>query len=255
MKGTRVRSRGALVAVLFALFLLLGLTPLLAQGPDGAVVAVATQLEIEATLLFEDRAEHDKLSRQRSEMSGRLSAAHSTMDGLVQSAQDTTVDRIAELRTTIDAMEAARSGVLHSERILVDRIQDRLKKLRLLEVRLIELRGRTVESGGALSGSWSLVLLPTDLHGTATLEQSGTIITGTYRLDGGWSGSLQGTLVNRKVHLVRIDSKLGRSMEFEGYISPDRQQIRGSWLDYELAGGDGATGQWSARRMSATEEP
>ena len=82
------------------------------------------------------------------------------------------------------------------------------------------------------------------------VSQSGALVTGTYRLEGGWTGSVQGTLVERKVYLVRIDSKLGRSMELEGALSGDRKQIRGSWLRYELAGSEGGSGQWSARRRS-----
>ena len=85
-------------------------------------------------------------------------------------------------------------------------------------------------------------------NGAFNLIQTGTLISGTYRLAGGWSGSLQGTLVNRKVYLVRIDSKLGRSMEFEGALSPDGETIRGVWLNYDLGSAGGAEGQWSATR-------
>ena len=77
----------------------------------------------------------------------------------------------------------------------------------------------------------------------------GAVINGTYELEGGWTGSLQGTLVNRKIFLVRIDSKLGKSMELEGYLSSDGERSRGSWLNYELAGSEGATGQWTAERQ------
>ena len=35
------------------------------------------------------------------------------------------------------------------------------------------------------------------------------------------------------------------------YLSTDGDRIRGSWLNYELAGGEGATGQWSAQKQKA----
>ncbi|HXV75742.1 MAG TPA: hypothetical protein VD788_05430, partial [Candidatus Polarisedimenticolaceae bacterium] len=60
--------------------------------------------------------------------------------------------------------------------------------------------------------------------------------------------SLQGTLVKRKVYLVRIDSELGKSMELEGFLSTDGSTIKGSWLNFELAGAEGSTGQWSATK-------
>jgi hypothetical protein len=91
--------------------------------------------------------------------------------------------------------------------------------------------------------------MPLQHRGTFNLRQSGAIISGTYRLDGGWSGSLQGTLVNRKVYLVRIDSKLGKSMELEGVLSSDGETIRGTWLNYELGAGDGSSGQWAANKQ------
>jgi hypothetical protein len=79
----------------------------------------------------------------------------------------------------------------------------------------------------------------------------GTLVSGTYELDGGWSGSLQGTLVDRKVFLVRIDSKLGRMMELEGFLAAEGDRVRGTWLNYELAGGEGSTGHWSATKRAA----
>ena len=60
--------------------------------------------------------------------------------------------------------------------------------------------------------------------------------------------SLQGTLVNRKVYLIRIDSQLGRSMEMEGVLSVEGDRIRGSWLNYDLSAEGGAEGQWTASR-------
>jgi hypothetical protein len=76
------------------------------------------------------------------------------------------------------------------------------------------------------------------------------VITGTYRLQGGYSGSLQGTLVNRKLYLVRIDSRLGKMMELEGFVGSDDNTLRGTWLNYELAGAEGSTGHWSATRRA-----
>jgi len=88
--------------------------------------------------------------------------------------------------------------------------------------------------------------MPIEQRGSCVLRQTGAVVSGTYRLQGGYSGSLQGTLVNRQVYLVRIDSQLGKMMELEGFLSSDGKQIRGTWLNYELAGADGARGHWSA---------
>jgi len=90
--------------------------------------------------------------------------------------------------------------------------------------------------------------MPLQQRGTFSLRQSGTLVSGTYELAGGWTGSVQGTLVKRKVFLVRIDSELGKSMELEGFLSIDGSKIKGTWLNYALSGGEGSTGEWSATK-------
>jgi hypothetical protein len=134
---------------------------------------------------------------------------------------------------------------------LIRKIRDRRRRAALLAERIDVLEGPALEAAGALTGTWDMVLLPLDQRGVITLEQSGALVSGTYRLDGGWTGSLQGTLVDRKVFLVRIDSQLGKMMELEGFLSSEGDQIRGTWLNYDLAGGDGATGHWSADKRTA----
>ena len=160
--------------------------------------------------------------------------------------------RLIQLAGQLENAEADRVALLAVERMLVDRIGQHLQRLELIE-RQIDGLEAPEENEGTLTGAWDLVLMPARQRGTALLRQTGALVNGTYRLEGGWSGSLQGTLVNRKVFLVRIDSKLGKSMELEGYLSDDGKRIRGTWLDYELAGGDGATGQWTALRQTDSD--
>ena len=94
---------------------------------------------------------------------------------------------------------------------------------------------------------------PSNQRGVFRISQTGTVVTGTYELEGGWTGSLQGTLVGRKVRVIRIDSKLGRYMELEGFLSPDGQQLRGTWLSYDQSGGQPPHGNWSAKRGTPPE--
>lgn len=225
-------------------------TPAPAAGDD-AVVAVETQQAVEATMLAEDFERLDRVSRLRAGLEESLDALYRAQRSALRDATAEAVPRIERLTLEIERNEAERTQLVAGERRLVERIREGRRRVELLEGQLQALRAREREEAGPLSGRWTLVLLPMEQRGTFELVQTGTLLSGTYRLDGGWTGSLQGTLVNRKVYLVRIDSKLGRSMEFEGYLSSDGQQIRGSWLNYELAGGEGSTGQWSARKRSA----
>lgn len=222
----------------------------LPSGVD-AVVAVSAAVEIERTLLEEDTRRYRQLAARRSRSVERLAELYRSLDLAVERDDPAASALVTALMDQIEQGERDRAAMIAGERSLVDRISERLRKIGLLEERIASLEARVEDSSGALTGQWDVTLLPTDISGVFTISQSGTLLSGTYRLEGGWTGSLQGTLVNRKVYLVRIDSKLGRSMELEGYLSSDGSRVRGTWLDYELAGQQGSTGQWSAVRRAS----
>lgn len=217
---------------------------------EAAVAAIAADLSVERTLLDEALERHRQIGGRRAALLERLRELYGDLDRRVGAAGTTGAPAgIEGLLLQIDAAEAERGRLVASERGLVEQIVVQSRRVTLLEQQRSELAGRLVtQEAGTLSGAWDVTLLPLEQKGSFELRQSGTLISGTYRLDGGWSGSLQGTLVNRKVYLVRIDSRLGKSMELEGYVAADGRTIRGTWLNYELAGADGSTGQWSASR-------
>jgi len=194
----------------------------------------------------------EKLAARRAAIDGNVELLHESLDAAVREEEVPDPQRLIQLAGQLESAEADRVALLAVERMLVDRIGQHLQRLELIE-RQIDGLEAPEENEGTLTGAWDLVLMPARQRGTALLRQTGALVNGTYRLEGGWSGSLQGTLVNRKVFLVRIDSKLGKSMELEGYLSDDGKRIRGTWLDYELAGGVGATGQWTALRQSDSD--
>jgi len=216
----------------------------------GALAAATASLDIDKTLLQQDRERYAELARRRNDATNRLSELYLRLTDAVQRDDGGGPARIEQLIDQVDQAEGDRAEIRVAQRVLVDRITERLRRMALLEQQIQELAGMHQEAGGPLSGSWEMVLLPATQRGSCVLQQSGAVVSGTYELDGGWNGSFQGTLVGTKVYLVRIDSKLGRMMEFEGVLSADGDRMRGSWLNYELAGGEGGSGQWSATRKS-----
>lgn len=245
---TRARTVGFLVAAMLAARG--GAVAEDAERPPAAVEAVTATVEVERTLLREDMERHERLAAERARMAIRLAESYAELDAAFRRNDPLFPRSLEEARTKVDAAESARAELLLREAALLEKVSDRLRRIRLLEERLAVLEDRVQEVAGPLSGRWDVALLPSGVHGTFSLVQSGTLVSGTYQLDGGWTGSLQGTLVNRKVHLERIDSKLGRSAEFEGYLSSDGSRVRGTWRSYELAAQDPASGQWSAVRRA-----
>jgi hypothetical protein len=245
MRAGRQRGAWRLIAALLAL----GLSgaSVAAPAPADAVLAVA---EVERAMLEEAQARFAALERRAADLVAEIDLLRSALATAVQERESPDPRRIVQLAEQLERKESERAGLATAEQRLVDRIAQHLQRLEQLELQAEGLRAEGEPTAGQLTGTWSLVLMPAGQRGTALLTQSGALLTGTYQLDGGWTGSLQGTLVNRKVFLVRIDSKLGKSMELEGFLSDDGKRIRGSWLDYELAGGEGASGQWTAERQA-----
>jgi len=221
------------------------------DSPGGAadgVAALVAERDVERTQQAEDLLRFDRLSRQLTEVTSRVQGFQVNLGSLVRQEAEDVTESLDALVEQLALAESLREDLVRRQATLVEQLRARMRRIVLLDEQIEALRDRGAEQAGPLSGSWTLVLLPAEQRGTAELRQSGTLVSGTYQLAGGWSGSLQGTLVNRKVHLVRIDSRLGRSMEFEGVLSADGRQIRGTWRSYELADGAGSSGQWSARR-------
>jgi hypothetical protein len=217
------------------------------RGP--AAKALAAELSIEETLLGEELERFQTHSARRGRLLSRLTDLYAELDRVVQAVGAVTSLSVEAVLSQIDAAEGERMRMQATERALIESILKSARRVDLLQEQIAALEGDEETEDGELAGNWDVVFMPLQHHGTFSLRQSGTLVSGTYRLDGGWSGSLQGTLINRKVYLVRIDSKLGKSMELEGVLSSDGGTIRGKWLNYELAAGDGSNGQWVATRQ------
>ena len=226
--------------------------PDVAAIDDPAVATVTALLLSERMLLQEAIERYVAMTRERPESAARLAQLQESLDEEIDKEAEALPDRLDQLVEIASRAGADLDRKLADELQTVRQIGEHVRRIRLLEQQLATLEGRT-ESGetGALSGTWDLVLLPIDQKGSCVLEQSGAVVSGTYRLQGGYSGSLQGTLVNRKLYLVRIDSRLGKIMEFEAFVSADGDILRGTWLNYELAGAEGSTGHWTATRRAA----
>ncbi len=210
-------------------------------------------MEVEQTLLTEDLQKMRILFSDRTQVELQLRTMYRTLSAILGSSGEQNVVQAELIYRQIEGAEASRRLIFAAQQALVGRVIDRKRKLDLMDEQLGGAGPSEEIESGPLSGTWRVVLMPREQNGAFNLVQTGTLISGTYTLAGGWSGSLQGTMVNRKVYLVRIDSKLGRSMEFEGVISGDGGTISGTWLNYDLGGEGGAQGQWNGTRVKREE--
>jgi hypothetical protein len=158
-------------------------------------------------------------------------------------------DNLDSLRLRDDQLRQLESQLLMSVFEIQRARRDVLTHLAVMEA-AGGVASSDMERGGILTGRWTLNVQP-DLRGTAYLVQQGTLVSGTYELSGGWTGSFRGTLVADKIRLERIDSQLGFAAIFYGELnrSGDALAIQGRWEATQLATGMPSAGGWRAVRQ------
>jgi hypothetical protein len=216
---------------------------------DAASDAARAELSRERRKLAED-------TRRYAELSRRLETALASLSEATKSAADAaaageSADEIARREEALSTVEQEVRGLLDRRRLQAERIADRRRGVAALEA---ELAGKPARRD-ALSGRWAVIVDPGDQRGSFRLALDGTIVSGDYQLDGGWSGSLRGTLVEDRLRLERVDSKLGFNAIFYGRLARDGRTIAGTWEATTFGTGDAGGGQWRAGRQPEEETP
>lgn len=147
--------------------------------------------------------------------------------------------RQAEAELVQEIMESER------QRVALRGTWEQIEALRK-EIEIVEGETRAADP---LTGRWAVVVEPGGLEGFFELELNGTLVEGTYELSGGWTGSLKGTLVERRVRLERIDSQLGFAAVFYGRLFPNTEppRLQGTWEGTQLGAGLPSSGTWVGR--------
>lgn len=207
----------------------------------------AAQLEIERQLLAEDLRLYAAARSEQQEELEALTAALAEIDAEIEGGE-VSVAGFEALEASYAAVEQRLAAAHRTAGEIRQRLYDRLRRTAALEERVVRLGGGAPVQIDPLSGSWSLTLDPGDAEGRIELQLDGTLVTGTYRLDAGGSGSLRGTYSGGELRLERIDSRRGFDAVWRGELDPARRRITGSWTATELATGGPSSGRWSAEK-------
>ncbi|PYT07877.1 MAG: hypothetical protein DMF49_06805 [Acidobacteria bacterium] len=239
-------------------------------GAEGAIAGLSAQIEVEREILKKDRQRYRMAAAARDEATARLSVLYSQIDSLAKSEDQTATEALEAKSKDIAAAEQAREGGLGRCKEALEQIRERLERILLLDQKVATLKNRRRSAEEPLTGAWDVTISPTGEHGFFALKQSGTILSGQYtmragriRPEGGETegeaegaqpsagilkGNLEGTFTGGKIYLQRIDSKLGRFSELEGYLDSSGRAVRGTWQNYDLTNGQPAAGSWTAVR-------
>jgi len=215
-----------------------------------ASTALGASLDVERDILLGQQEIYRQAAADRDAASRRLTMLLAEFDAIVQGTGPVSAETTGAKEKEISEAESRRSAAIARCHEVLGRILAAQERVAGLEKKLASLRGGQPRlAKDTVSGSWRVLYLPGNNKGLFALRQSGTILQGVYQLDGGWKGSLQGTFIDGRVYLQRIDSKLGRSSELDGYLSSDGGSIRGTWRNYNLTDGGTSAGSWTASRQ------
>lgn len=216
---------------------------------DAATDAARAELARERRRLASDSGRLTDVSRRlEAALSGLAEASRSFADG--SSRTDVGTDEMVRREEGVAAAEQEVKTLLERRRLLADRIVDRRRTIALLESEV----GGKPKPADIVSGRWAVVLDPGEQRGVFRMNLDGTLVSGEYSLEGGYTGSLRGTLVNDRLRLERVDSRLGFSAVFFGRVARDGMAISGTWEATTLGTGSAGSGRWRAAREEEREE-
>mgnify|MGYP001084843135 CR=1 FL=1 len=226
------------------------------EGTAAAIYALKVDLDLEGSRLDRWLSDYADAERRREEWRDQISSLYARIGALVRKDGPAEAEAEGEdeeeslefLAESVMAAEQAEAAARESLRRLRDRIVESRERIQILRERIAGLRRVVPPEPESLSGTWDVTLLPGGDHAVFILRQAGAIVSGEYQQDGGWKGSLQGTLVNNKLLLHRIDSKLGPSSDLEGTVSSDLRSVKGTWQSRVLNDGSASNGAWTGRK-------
>ena len=220
-----------------------------------AIHALKVQLEMEQIVLDRALQRHGDVSRARATAAARLARLYQELDDMVEGRAESEPLDVLEREEQVARIEQEIRTLSEDGRRAREQIRTSHERIDILQDRIARLRRTLPSDAESLTGNWEVSYLPSGDKGVFTLRQSGTLLVGEYVLEGGWKGSLQGTIVDGKILLHRIDSKLGRSSDLEGALAPDGRTIRGTWQSFILSGGQPTSGSWIAQKRRERSEP
>ncbi len=217
-----------------------------------ALFTLETQMELETQVLASLGASYRDNQDERARFSGRLEQLYAELEAaLAAPGEDSDVEELRRRDQELERLEKAQALAWDEGRRLRQRMLDAKNRLALLRQKVEELIGSLPSATESMTGYWDVVFVPGEQRGVFFLNHSAAILTGEYALEGGFRGSVQGTLIDQKVVLHRIDSRLGRVMDLDGTLSADGLSIKGVWRRFDLSDGRQSTGAWSATRRPA----
>lgn len=218
-------------------------------GADAATDAARAELSRERRRLASEASRLSEVSRRlEAALQDLAEANRAVADGGARA--DVGTDELVRREEAVAAVEQEVKTLLERRRLLADRLVERRRTIAVLETEI----GGKAKVPDVVSGRWTVLVEPGEQKGVFRMNLDGTLVSGEYTLDGGYSGSLRGTLVNDRLRLERVDSRLGFSAVYFGRLNRDGGTIAGTWEATTFGTGSPGAGRWRAVREEEPEE-
>lgn len=240
-----------------ACLLTLGLFAVLWAVPVGAehplTQSLRMDIRVQQRLLENDIGALERHQKQMAEVMAR--AERLSADLLRAEDQGESLDSLRLRNEDLRQVEAELMMHLMEAQRLRSSLLDSRVRITEMEAEVRRLEGEVGPSRDPLTGTWRVVIEPGGQDGVLYLSLNGTLVEGTYRLSGGWTGSMRGTLVAGKVRLERVDAQVGFSAIFYGRVRTDIDppRLEGRWEATQLATGLPSGGTWIAEKETESE--
>ncbi len=217
---------------------------------SAAAYSLKAHLDLEKTQLDRDRAAYAAAEQRRQALRDQISVLYTRIFSVIRESTPPLAEGedLDSLEGELESAQQAEEAVREKLRRLRERIADGRERIALLDAKLAGLRRTLPSEPESLSGVWDVTYLPSGDRGVFSLRQSGTLVAGEYTQEGGWRGSLQGTLIRNKLVLQRIDSQQGHSADLEGVVSTDLRSVKGTWQSRLLSDGNQNNGAWTGKK-------
>jgi len=225
------------------------------QETSAAIFTLKTLQDLEKARLDRNLEEYEAALKRRVELNDRISLLYERLGAAIRRGSTPPEEDDEEsLSLQIESAQRAEDLTRQTLRRLQDQIADSRERIHFIQDRLSKLHRPAAEEPEGISGTWDVTYLPSNDKAVFILRQSTALIEGEYQQEGGFRGSLQGTLINGKLLLHRIDSKLGAVSDLEGQLSTDLKTIKGTWLSRIIGDGSPVNGAWSGKRRDTRKK-
>lgn len=221
-----------------------------AQTTSPANAQIETDLRLERKLLALDLAAYREARAVETRTGEQLAQVTTRLDQALAGGS-VALGTLESLHLELSSARAASQIAADRVEWQLLRLEDRLRRIGFLEGEA----GRPVTPTDPISGTWRVTVLPGNLAGTWNLTVSGTLVSGSYKMDAGAAGSFRGTYTDNRLRLERVDAIRGFDSVFQGTVDPATGNLGGSWTAQDLASGQPAQGTWSAARSGNETRP